>query len=491
MVSEYLKISLLLVYGLCLLFIFCYSLLQLNLTVLYLRSRKQNSKPFYPPPAEWPFVTVQLPVYNERYVVARLLKAAAALDYPREKLQIQVLDDSTDETAGIVAEKVAWYQSKGINMVQVRRRDRSGYKAGALKYGLYQATGEFIAIFDADFVPAPDFLKQTIPAFHAPEIGVVQTRWGHLNEQNSLLTKLQAFGLNAHFLLEQSGRNFGRHFINFNGTAGVWRRKCIESAGGWESDTLTEDLDLSYRAQLKKWKFIYLEDEVVPAELPADLPGLKSQQYRWTKGAAETARKHFRKIWQTKLPVSTKVHAFFHLLNSTVFISVLLASILSLPLLFWAYDAASGRPFFRISGIFLSGFLLLAVFYWVSYRYSHRSGTVWQFLVRFFLFLSISMGLSLHNALAVLQGLLGYQTPFVRTPKYNLTNTSGSWEKKDYRLSAISYITLAEGSLAFVFWFAIGYGILSHQYQFLFFHLMLATGYSLVFYYSLRHSFSR
>ena len=491
MVSEYLKIVLLLLYGASLLFIFGYSLLQLNLTVLYLRSRKKHPKPFYHPPAEWPAVTVQLPVYNERYVIARLLKAAASLDYPKEKLQIQVLDDSTDETVGIIAEKVGWYQSQGLNMLHVRRRDRSGFKAGALKYGLYQATGEFIAIFDADFVPAPDFLKQTIPAFQAPEVGVVQTRWGHLNEQNSLLTKLQAFGLNAHFLIEQSGRNSGGHFINFNGTAGVWRRRCIETAGGWESDTLTEDLDLSYRAQLKNWKFVYLEDEIVPAELPVDLPALKSQQYRWTKGAAETVRKHFRKLWKAKLSAATKLHAFFHLLNSTVFIALLLASLLSLPLLFWAYDAAAGHAFFRIAGIFLSGFLLLAVFYWVSYRYSHSSGTVWQFLVRFFLFLAISMGLSLHNALAVLQGLLGFRTPFVRTPKYNLTNASGNWKKKDYRLSAISYLTLAEGLLAVVFWLALGYGLWSQQYRFLFFHLMLATGYSLVFYYSLRHSFTR
>ncbi|WP_225307108.1 cellulose synthase family protein [Adhaeribacter soli] len=491
MITEGLEILLLLLYGLCLLFIFCYSLLQLNLTVLFLRSRKSAGKAFYPPPAEWPAVTVQLPIYNERFVVERLLEAVTALEFPREKLQIQVLDDSTDETVEIVAQKVAAYQAQGINISQVRRRNREGYKAGALKYGLYQATGEFIAIFDADFVPEPDFLKQTIPAFHKPEIGVVQTRWGHLNEESSLLTRLQAFGLDAHFSIEQSGRNFGGHFINFNGTAGVWRRQCIESAGGWESDTLTEDLDLSYRAQLKGWEFLYLENKVVPAELPADLPALKSQQYRWTKGAAETSRKHFKKLWQASIPAATRWHGLFHLLNSSVFISLFLASLLSLPLLFLQTNSESSAFILRSTGIFLTGFLLLSVYYFVSFRFAQPALPKRVFLFRFPLFLSVSMGLSLHNALAVSQGFLGLKTPFVRTPKYSLTGISGSWKTNPYRLSGLSLITLLEGMLAIAFWFSVFYGLMHEQYRFLFFHGMLAVGYSLVFYYSLRHSFTR
>lgn len=491
MIAERLEIVLILLYAACLLFIFCYSLLQLNLTYLFLRSRNKNEKKFYPPPAEWPAVTAQLPVYNERFVVERLLEAVTAFDYPPEKLQIQVLDDSTDETVGIVAERLTAYRAQGIQISHVRRRNREGFKAGALKYGLYQATGEFIAIFDADFVPEPDFLKRALPAFNTPEIGVVQTRWGHLNEDNSLLTQLQAFALDAHFTIEQSGRNSGGHFINFNGTAGIWRRKCIETSGGWESDTLTEDLDLSYRAQLKGWQFVYLPNHVVPAELPADMPGLKSQQYRWTKGAAETARKHLKTIWQANIPASTRWHGLFHLLNSSVFIGVLFASLLSLPLLYLQTNSPLGTLLLQISGVFFSGFLLLTVFYFVAFRHSHPEHSVWQFIYRFLLFLSVSMGLSLHNALAVLQGFLGIKTPFVRTPKYRLTANSENWYPNPYRMSAISLLTLLEGLLALSFWLAVFYGIEQERYRFVYFHFMLAVGYSFVFYYSVRHSFSR
>jgi cellulose synthase/poly-beta-1,6-N-acetylglucosamine synthase-like glycosyltransferase len=474
------------IYGCCMLFIFCYSLMQLHLTYLFRKSQK-SAKQTYPEPAEWPTVTVQLPIYNERYVVERLLNAVASFDYPKNKFRIQVLDDSTDETVDIIAKKVIELQQQDLQIKHIRRPNRKGYKAGALQFGFTQTSDEFIAIFDADFVPEPDFLKKVIPAFTDPEIGVIQTRWGHLNEQNSLLTKLQAFGLNAHFTIEQCGRNFGKHFINFNGTGGVWRRKCIENAGGWEADTLTEDLDLSYRAQLKNWKFRYLPEVVVPAELPVAMAALKSQQYRWTKGAAETAKKHAGKLWQSPAPQTTKLHAWFHLFNSSVFVFLLLASLLSFPLFFMPIPPV----FFKFSAGLLSGFILLLLFYGHSYFHTEPEPTVGKFLPRFLLFLAVSMGLALQNTVAVLESFAGKKTPFVRTPKYNLTNTSGSWQKQGYRITLVSGLTIVEGILAVLFWGVILLAFQRQEFKFIFFHLMLAVGYSLVFFYSVKHSLAR
>ncbi|MFC5269821.1 cellulose synthase family protein [Adhaeribacter terreus] len=490
MALQVFQVFLLGVYFACLLFIFCYSLMQLHLTFLFRKSQKQ-AKPVFPIPETWPDVTVQLPIYNERYVVERLLEAVCKFNYPNEKLQIQVLDDSTDETVGIIAQKVAAFKEQGINIEHVRRPARTGFKAGALQYGLQQATGEFIAVFDADFVPEPDFLRQTIPAFTSPEIGVVQTRWGHLNEHNSMLTRLQAFGLNAHFTVEQSGRNFGKHFINFNGTAGVWRETCIEAAGGWEADTLTEDLDLSYRAQLKGWQFRYLQNVVVPAELPASMPALKQQQYRWTKGAAETAKKHRNLLWKTKTGRETKLHAWFHLLNSSVYLCIFLASLISVALLFAGNSIPFSEDFFRLSAVFLSGFLVLAFFYWLAYLATNMQAKWWNFLPQFFLFLTFSMGLAFYNAIAVTEGYLGRKTPFIRTPKFNLTNEQNSWQKTAYSLSGISGINIAEGLLALFFWFAIFAAFKLQDFRLLYFHFMLALGYSLVFFYSLKHSLAK
>ena len=276
-------------------FIFLYSLSQLNLVYIYRKAKKNKKIPssaIISEDYEYPQVTIQLPVYNELYVVERLIDATAKFEWPADKLEIQVLDDSNDVTVEVIERKVKQWQEKGVDVQQIRRADRKGFKAGALQYGLSIAKGEFIAIFDADFVPQPDFLKNSVPHFEQDEkIGVVQTRWGHINEKYSMLTKLQAFGLNTHFFVEQNGRSQGGHFLNFNGTAGIWRKQCIEDAGGWKADTLTEDLDLSYRAQLKGWQIFYTPDIVALAELPAAMGAIKSQQYRWTKGAAETSKK--------------------------------------------------------------------------------------------------------------------------------------------------------------------------------------------------------
>lgn len=255
-------------------------------------NRKRKSSIQHPPLSfEFPLVTVQLPIYNELYVVERLIDAVCLFEYPKNRLEIQVLDDSTDETVSIIAQKVRLYKAQGFDIQHIRRSSRDGFKAGALAYGLTAAKGEFIAIFDADFIPHPDFLTTTIPHFENATVGVVQTRWVHLNESYSLITQLQAFGLDGHFIVEQGGRNAAGHFINFNGTAGVWRKSCILDAGGWSAQTLTEDLDLSYRAQLRGWQFVYLENVETPAELPATMPALKSQQYRWMKGAPNAPAK--------------------------------------------------------------------------------------------------------------------------------------------------------------------------------------------------------
>ena len=294
------SITIIVIYTIAITLLFFYCIMQLSLAIHYIRYKrriKAEEETFKIPESEYPMVTVQLPVYNELYVVERLIDAVVKFDYPKDKLEIQLLDDSTDESFEIARKKVEFYQQQGINIIQVKRPVRKCYKAGALEYGMHTAKGEYLAIFDADFVPYPDFLKKTIPHFLTDEkIGVVQARWEHINKDYSILTKMQAFALDMHFTVEQQGRNAAGYFINFNGTAGIWRRTCIDDAGGWNSDTLTEDLDLSYRAQLKGWKFKYVEDVVAPAELPTDMNALKSQQFRWNKGGAETARKIGRQV---------------------------------------------------------------------------------------------------------------------------------------------------------------------------------------------------
>jgi cellulose synthase/poly-beta-1,6-N-acetylglucosamine synthase-like glycosyltransferase len=484
-----LEIGLLILYGLCLLFVFCFSLTQWQLTRLARRKRVAEPLPPLPAaPAEWPRVTVQLPVYNEYNVVERVIDAAAALDYPADRLQIQVLDDSNDESIALAAARVAYHKAHGVCIEHVRRPTREGFKAGALAYGLSSATGELVAIFDSDFVPAPDFLRQTVPYFQDAQLGVVQTRWGHLNEEYSLLTELQAFGLNAHFLVEQVGRNAGHHFINFNGTGGVWRRRCIEQAGGWQSDTLTEDLDLSYRAQLAGWHFRYLPSVVAPAELPAAMDALRSQQYRWNKGAAETARKHLGRVWHDeRLSLGTKLHATFHLLNSSVFVAVLLMGLLSVPLLVVRAHRPEYTWIFRLAGLSLLSLLPLVTYYHTAWRWNGGRGGGLRFGPKFLLFLSMSMGLSLHNAWAVLTGLAGRLTPFVRTPKAGSVKR-GSTARRRYRTGSVNVQTLLEAALAVYFATGIGLAFRYHNYGLLPFHVLLTLGYGAIVYYSVQHA---
>src|SRR5210317_158168 len=372
---AYLIISL---YTLALLLVFFYSLAQLNLLFNYLKHKKSGTHGLLIDLSKKelvPYVTIQLPIYNEAYVVERLLENIALMEYPKDRLEIQVLDDSTDASVEKTASLIKGLQDTGLDIVHVRRTNREGYKAGALKEGLAIAKGSLIAIFDADFLPQKDWLLQTVPHFGSEDIGVVQTRWGHINRDYSILTRIQAFALDAHFTLEQVGRNAQGHFINFNGTAGIWRKECILDAGNWEGDTLTEDLDLSYRAQLKHWKFTYLEEVVTPAELPITMNAIRSQQFRWNKGGAENFRKMIPKVIQAKGHSPwTKINAFFHLLNSTMFLNVLLVAMLSVPLLFIKAAYPELNWVFNFSALFILSTLIFFSCYWFIHNHIFGGG---------------------------------------------------------------------------------------------------------------------
>jgi cellulose synthase/poly-beta-1,6-N-acetylglucosamine synthase-like glycosyltransferase len=410
------------------------------------------------PMSSEPVVTIQLPVYNELYVVNRLIDAVCSLDYPKEKLEIQVLDDSTDETTELVARKADEYQKHGINIQHIRRGDRTGFKAGALQHGLQSAQGEFVAIFDADFVPRSDFLRNTLPYFFFDEeIGLVQTRWEHLNSDYSLLTRTQALALDGHFVMEQDVRNRVGYFINFNGTGGIWRTRCIKDAGGWQSDTLTEDLDLSYRAQLRGWKFKYLNHVTTPAELPAGVNALKSQQFRWTKGAIETARKILPTVWKSKLPLRVKIHSTFHLTNNIVFPFILLAGLLNVPLIF-IKQAGGHQLYFGLMSIFILAFIGSFLFYLLSQRAVYRD---WHKRILLFpLFMAGSMGFAVNNSRAVFEALFKKKSEFIRTPKYRIENIDDSWIEKKYVPRKIDWIVGVEILLAIYCFF----GVISSLY---------------------------
>ena len=439
-------------------------------------------------PNQYPFVTIQLPIYNELYVVERIIDAVAVFSYPRDRFEIQILDDSTDETVSLAELKVATLKAKGLNIQHIRRGTRDGFKAGALAYGLQDAKGEFIAIFDADFIPSADFLLKTIPYFQDDKVGLVQTKWEHVNEDYSLLTRLQAFGLDAHFTIEQRGRNAGGHFMNFNGTAGIWRKSCIIDAGNWNSDTLTEDLDLSYRAQLKGWKFLYREDVESPAELPVTMNALKTQQFRWTKGAAECVKKILPSVLNSKYTSSTtKIHAIFHLMNCTVFICIFLAAILSIPLLFIKSSHPQYAQVFLFALFSPFSLFLLSYFYWISA--TQRPGISFpSFLGKFILFLSVSMGFSLHNSIALCEGYAGKKIPFIRTPKFNITSSKDKWQANKYLVKDIGINTISEALLATYFFLGVILSIYFQNYGLLPFYIMLTLGFGYVFYYSIAHA---
>ena len=479
------------IYSFALILIFFYSLAQLNLLFNYLgNKRKEKEAPKFNllDAREIPYVTIQLPIYNELYVVERLLENIAKLEYPQNKLEIQVLDDSTDESIATTAAQIAELQKSGLDIQHIRRVDRKGFKAGALKEGLKTAKGDFVAIFDADFLPEPDWLKKTVPFFKDPEIGVVQTRWGHLNRDYSLLTKVQAFALDAHFTLEQVGRNAKGHFINFNGTAGIWRKECIFDAGNWEGDTLTEDLDLSYRAQLKNWKFKYLEDVETPAELPVVISAARSQQFRWNKGGAENFRKTVWSVITAKnIPFKTKFHGVLHLLNSTMFLCVLTVALLSIPMLYIKNTFGHLAWVFDVTSFFIVSTIILFICYWFTYKNIQGGGfeKFIDYIKMFFTFFSVALGFSLHNSVAVLEGHIGKQSEFVRTPKFNIKNLADSWKGNKYIAKNISANTIMEAVLALYFLFGMYSAIPLNDFGLFPFHFMLFVGFSYVFFKSL------
>jgi cellulose synthase/poly-beta-1,6-N-acetylglucosamine synthase-like glycosyltransferase len=427
---------------------------------LFLKNRKRAVVPvghF----KQLPKVTVQLPIFNEVYVVERLLKSVSEIDYPPELLQIQVLDDSTDDTRDLTASSAAKLRERGFNVELIHRTDRTGFKAGALEAGLASTDSEFVCILDADFVPNPDLLRETIHYFTDPKVGMIQTRWGHLNRGYSLLTRVQAMFLDGHLLLEQTARSRSGRFFNFNGTAGIWRRSCIEQAGGWQHDTLTEDLDLSYRAQLAGWKFIFLSDVITPAELPVDMNGFKSQQHRWTKGSVQTCKKLLPTIWRSDLPLTIKVEATAHLTSN--FAYLLLACLCVLlhpssggPQPGWARTLLLDVP------IFLAASLSVAVFYVCAQRELHPRTWMREMLLLPCL-LALGVGLSLNNARAVLEAVFNHQSDFCRTPKYGIERKSQSWRACKY-MPLRSLLPIAEMAFAVYFSYFLWYAIQHRQF---------------------------
>lgn len=363
-----------------------------------------------------PVVTVQLPIFNEANVVVRLLEAVGQLDYPRDRLQIQVLDDSTDETAAIASRLTGELRARGLDVELRQRTRRTGFKAGALDEALATAKGEFICIFDADFVPPTDLLHQMIHHFTDPSVGMVQARWGHLNKDFSLLTRLQALFLDGHLVLEQTARSRQGEFLNFNGTAGAWRRAAIVESGGWQHDTLTEDLDLSYRAQLKGWRFVYLTDVVVPAELPPDMDGFKSQQHRWTKGSIQVCKKLLKEVWQSEAPLSLKFEATAHLTSNFAYLLLIGVLILMYPASF-VLERSWARALLVDVPVFFLATLSVIAFYTVAQGAQTRLG--WLKAIPYVpLLLALGIGMSVNNGRAVLEALFNRKSEFVRTPKY-------------------------------------------------------------------------
>ncbi|MBI9072764.1 MAG: glycosyltransferase [Melioribacteraceae bacterium] len=435
---------------------------------------------------KFPFITIQLPIYNEINVVERLINAVCKLNYPIDKFEIQILDDSTDTTSSIVKRLVASKTIAGFNISQIIRKDRDGFKAGALKEGLLKADGEFIAIFDADFIPSENFLLDTLPYFNDSKIGMVQTRWDHINEDYSVLTKLQALSLNSHFVIDQTVKNKSGFFINFNGTGGIWRKSCIEDAGNWHSDTLTEDLDLSYRAQLKGWKFKFLNNITSPGELPAEMNSLKAQQFRWTKGTIETARKIIPLLWRSDIPAKIKLQSTYQLLSNLSFPILLVVSLLNLPLVFVKNNIAD-HSIFNFMSVFVLG--LISSFLYFLYSQKDISKDWVKKTLYFPLFMAGSIGLAVNNSLAVFEGLFNKRSDFIRTPKFMIQNKSSSIKKKKYLNEIkLSKVTLVEMFFAVYCSLGVAASIYFNEIASLPFHIIFTFGFGSVSLLSLKHS---
>ncbi len=430
------------------------------LVYLYMRNRDRAPRPG-PPLSPVPRVTIQLPLYNEMYVADRLIESVCRIEYPPELLEIQVLDDSVDETRGIAERAVRRFASQGVDIKYLHRADRTGYKAGALEAGLKVARGEYIALFDADFIPPPDFLTRLMPHFSEPVIGMVQARWGHINQDYSLLTKIQSILLDGHFVLEHGGRSRGGRFFNFNGTAGIWRRAAIDDAGGWQHDTLTEDLDLSYRAQLRGWRFVFVADVVAPAEVPVEMNAFKSQQHRWAEGSVQTCRKLLPQILRANIPLGVKVEAFFHLTANFNYPLMCVLSVLMFPSMVIRYNMGWYEMMLIDVPLFFAATFSVCNFYMVCQREIHPDWRARAWYLPFLM--SMGIGLCINNTRAVFSALFNKPTEFARTPKYRIEGASDEWVGKKYRQS-VAVQPLIELALGLYFTATVFYALANQIY---------------------------
>ncbi len=415
-----------------------------HLLFLYWKHRKDAPVP----PKLWdelPCVTVQLPMFNEMYVAERLLEGIANIDYPKDKLEIQVLDDSTDETIEIASRKADELRARGFDVSYRHRENRNGYKAGALEEGLRDAKGDFVLVFDADFVPTPSIIKDLVHHFTNPKVGMVQARWGHLNRDYSVLTRVQSMMLDGHFVIEHIARNRSGRFFNFNGTAGIWRRSTIIDAGGWQHDTLTEDMDLSFRAQLRGWEFVYVPTAIAPAEIPCEMNSFKGQQFRWAKGSAQTTRKLIGVVLKANIPLKVKIECLFHLTNNFAYLFLVMLAMLQLPNMLMRQRINNPALLLLDVPLFASTCLSIIVFYLTTHRALY--GNLSDAVKRLPLMMALSIGLSINNARAVLEGLFGMQSEFVRTPKHGIKLSTEGWVQKKYKAGTAigTYIELAFG----------------------------------------------
>ncbi len=430
-----------------------------------------------PPPevTRWPRVTVQLPIFNERYVIERLVEAVSRFDYPRELLDIQVLDDSVDETVQVARACVERFAAQGLPITYIHRSNREGYKAGALENGLKTAQGEFVAIFDADFIPSPDFLRRCVPYFENDKIGMVQTRWTYLNRDYSLLTQVETILLDGHFVVEHGARSRRGTFFNFNGTAGVWRRRAIEDAGGWEHDTLTEDTDLSYRAQLRGWKFLYLPQIECASELPVDINGFKAQQARWAKGLMQTAKKILPRVMKSNIPWHVKAEAFFHLTANISYPLMVVLSTMLLPAMIVRFYQGYFQMLFIDLPLFLASTCSISSFYLVAQK-ELRPKNWWRTFLYMPFVMATGIGISVRNAQAVLEAIVGKKSEFARTPKFRIEGKRDSFVAKKYRNKA-GWMPYAEVLLGIYFLFTVIYAVLNENYATVPFLLLFVWGY--------------
>ncbi len=438
------------VYSLNMLLLFYYGI-HTYFMVYWCRKYRKNTEFIAAPIRRHPAVTVQIPIYNERYVVERVITAAAAMDYPKDLLEIQVLDDSTDDTLEISRDLVNKYRGDGFNIVLLHREKRTGHKGGALREGLVSAAGEFVAVFDADFVPSPNFLRATIPLFQEdPRLGMVQTRWGHLNSDYSLLTRAQAIGIDGHFIIDQIARGgSGKLFMNFNGTAGIWRKECIIDAGNWQDDTLTEDFDLSYRAMLRGWRFSFMKDVVSPQELPVQVSAYKSQQFRWAKGSIQTALKLAGRIILSKEPFLVKLEAITHLTYYSVHPLMILNIFCTVPFIYLFPHLSKYTVPFYIGGPIFTLATIGPIFFY-SYSQFFLYSDWWKRILFVPMMMVFGAGIAVNNTRAFLEAIIGRKSEFVRTPKLGIRGKGDVWKYKKYRspVSAVSIFEAAMGTIA-------------------------------------------